>query len=193
MTGRRPAGQVRSGLIEAGIDLARAGGPDAVILREATRQVGVAPNAAYKHFADRDALLAEVGRHAMRQLAAAMRAGIAEVPQRRGTKTGAKMRLGAIGRAYLDFAATERGLFEAAFATPDHAQAEGDTPLTILREALDELTQAGVLPPDRRPGIEYGVWSTVHGLATLINRGPLRDVAEVRTQVLGFIMRALSP
>ena len=57
---RRPAGQVRNALIAAGLELARAGGPDAVVLREATRRVGVVPNAAYRHFADRDALLAEV-------------------------------------------------------------------------------------------------------------------------------------
>src|ERR1700683_2336167 len=55
--GRRPKGVVRGGLVQAGIELARAGGPDAVTLREATRIVGVAPNAAYRHFADRDALL----------------------------------------------------------------------------------------------------------------------------------------
>src|SRR6516165_9120279 len=56
----RPPGGVRTALVEAGLDLARTGGPDAVVLREVTRQVGVVPNAAYRHFADRDALLAAV-------------------------------------------------------------------------------------------------------------------------------------
>ena len=51
---RRPRGAVRDGLIAAGLELARTGGPDAVVLREATRMVGVVPNAAYRHFAARD-------------------------------------------------------------------------------------------------------------------------------------------
>src|SRR5215470_3511096 len=62
---RRPRGAVRDGLVAAGLDLARTGGPDAVVLREATRMVGVVPNAAYRHFADRDELLAAVCTAAM--------------------------------------------------------------------------------------------------------------------------------
>jgi AcrR family transcriptional regulator len=50
---RRPPRQARSALITAGLELARAAGPAAIALREATRRVGVVPNAAYRHFADR--------------------------------------------------------------------------------------------------------------------------------------------
>src|SRR6201984_3927178 len=57
---RRPRGAVRDGLVAAGLELARTGGPGAVVLREAARMVGVVPNAAYRHFADRDELLAAV-------------------------------------------------------------------------------------------------------------------------------------
>ena len=53
-------GDLRRALLDAGVELARQGGPDAVVLREATRRAGVAPNAAYRHFANRDDLLAAV-------------------------------------------------------------------------------------------------------------------------------------
>ncbi|RZJ16909.1 MAG: TetR/AcrR family transcriptional regulator, partial [Haliea sp.] len=53
-------GDLRRALLEAGIELARANGPDAVVLREATRRAGVAPNAAYRHFESRQALLQAV-------------------------------------------------------------------------------------------------------------------------------------
>ena len=43
-------GDLRRALLDAGIELARSGGPDAVVLREATRRAGVVPNAAYRHF-----------------------------------------------------------------------------------------------------------------------------------------------
>jgi len=62
---RRPRGAVRDGLVAAGLELARTGGPGAVVLREAARMVGVVPNAAYRHFADRDELLAAVCAQAM--------------------------------------------------------------------------------------------------------------------------------
>ena len=52
-------GDLHRALLDAGIELARQGGPDAVVLREATRRAGVAPNAAYRHFANRDDLLGQ--------------------------------------------------------------------------------------------------------------------------------------
>lgn len=192
---RRPRGAVRDGLVAAGLELARTGGPDAVVLREATRMVGVVPNAAYRHFADRDELLAAVCSAAMRELVGRMAAGVARVPGAYGDPVAARLRLGAVGTAYLEFAREEPGLFATAFAVPQQhaygaasgtgpgagsgaasgAGAEG-LPLDYLRAALDELVEAGVLSRRRREGLEYPIWSTVHGLAVLAGAGPLRDV-----------------
>jgi AcrR family transcriptional regulator len=204
--GRRPQGQVRQGLIDAGLELARQGGPDAVVLREATRHVGVAPNAAYRHFADRDALLSAVCAAAMRELALRMEERLALVPNRHGSKIGARARLNAIGEAYLDFALSEPGLFQTAFSVPRHMQyaAEpgaagpgGRTPFELLGASLDELADAGVLPRERRPNAEFAVWSSVHGMAMLTSQGPLREipeemVAQLSALLRAFIMRGLS-
>jgi len=181
---RRPRGAVRDGLVAAGLDLARTGGPDAVVLREATRMVGVVPNAAYRHFADRDELLAAVCAAAMGVLATRMAAGVARVRGEYGDAAAARGRLGAIGIEYLKFAREEPGLFATAFAlpqrhaygTPDDGTRRDSTPLGQLRTVLDELVDAGVLQPRRRDGIEYPIWSAVHGLAVLAGQGPLRDV-----------------
>jgi AcrR family transcriptional regulator len=62
-------GDLRRALIDEGLTLARTGGPVAVTLREATRAVGVSPNAAYRHFADRDTLVHAVAREAQLALA----------------------------------------------------------------------------------------------------------------------------
>jgi AcrR family transcriptional regulator len=216
---RRPRGVVRDGLVAAGLELARTGGPDAVVLREATRMVGVVPNAAYRHFADRDELLAAVCSAAMRELAGRMAAGVARVPGAYGDPGAARQRLGAVGTAYLEFAREEPGLFATAFAVPQQhgydaaagaasggapgtasggaAGAGADRmPLDHLRAALDELVDAGVLSRGRREGLEYPVWSTVHGLAVLAGAGPLRGVpAAARDRLeqltLAFIERSL--
>lgn len=190
---RRPRGAVRDGLVAAGLELARTGGPDAVVLREATRMVGVVPNAAYRHFADRDELLAAVCAAAMRELAARMAAGAGRVRGRYGDTAAARRRLRAIGTAYVTFAREEPGLFATAFAVPQqHAYDAPDaerTPLGHLRAALDELVAAGVLRRERREGMEYPIWSAVHGLAALVGQGPLRavpDAARRRFEELTF-------
>jgi AcrR family transcriptional regulator len=197
-TRRRPRGAVRDGLIAAGLELARAGGPDAVVLREAARMVGVVPNAAYRHFADRDELLAAVCTAAMRELAARMAAGVGRVRGKHGDAAAARRRLRAVGQAYLEFAREEPGLFATAFALPqqhaydveDGAQGQDPTPLDQLRAVLDELAGAGVISPRRRAGMEYPIWSTVHGLAVLTGQGPLRDVPDVTRHRLEEATRA---
>jgi AcrR family transcriptional regulator len=189
---RRPRGAVRDGLVAAGLELARAGGPDAVVLREATQMVGVVPNAAYRHFAGRGELLAAVCAAAMRELADRMAAGVARVRGKYGDATAARRRLRAIGTAYLKFAREEPGLFATAFALPQQhsygpsggAAGQERMPLDQLRAALDELVDAGVLDRRRRDGVEYPIWSAVHGLAVLTGRGPLREVPDAARQRL---------
>jgi AcrR family transcriptional regulator len=195
---RHPRGAVREGLVAAGLELARTGGPDAVVLREAARMVGVVPNAAYRHFADRDELLAAVCTAAMRELAARMAAGTGRVRGKHGDAGAARRRLQAIGRAYLEFAREEPGLFATAFALPqqhaydgqDGATGEDPMPLDQLRAVLDELTDAGVLNRRRRAGMEYPIWSTVHGLAVLTGQGPLRGIPDAVRRHLEEVTRA---
>lgn len=183
-------GDLRRALLEAGLDLAREGGPDAVVLREATRRVGVSANAAYRHFVDRDALLDEVVSRAQ-SLAADVIAAQIEAAEIEAAKGGAgaggraRARLRAVGIGYLRFAMSESGLFRTAFAvptdlrrsaSPEAAGACGRTPFQLLGDTLDEMLEAGVLPPDQRPGAEMLAWSAVHGLAMLALEGPLRDL-----------------
>ena len=160
--------------------------------------VGVVPNAAYRHFAGRSELLAAVSTAAMGELAARMAAGVARVRGKHGDAGAARRRLRAIGRAYLEFASEEPGLFATAFALPhQHAYSPpgGGTgpvlmPLDQLRAALDELVDAGVLDRRRRDGLEYPIWATVHGLAVLTGQGPLRDVPDATRHHLEKLTRA---
>jgi AcrR family transcriptional regulator len=170
------------------------------VLREITRMVGVVPNAAYRHFADRDALLAAVRDEAVRELARRMADRMSQVRAGPHTPTGARLRMQAVGQAYLEFAREEPGLFETAFATADHPppslSADEPTPLELLQAALDNLVEAGILPPARRPNIEYPTWASVHGLAVLLH-GPLRSLPErektrLEAELLAFIGASVS-
>ena len=83
-------GDLRRALLDAGIDLAREGGPDAIVLREATRRAGVVPNAAYRHFASRQDLLQAVRAWALSSLAIAMEAEIGGLRPGRGAAAHAR-------------------------------------------------------------------------------------------------------
>jgi AcrR family transcriptional regulator len=185
-------GDLRAALIEAGLALAREGGPQAVVLREATRRAGVAPNAAYRHFANHQALFDAVRAASLGALARAMETELHTAEALTDPTKRARAMLAAIGRGYLGFAQAETGWFRTAFAfgvfdvevPPDPARAadKGLNPFELLSHALDALVQAGVLPVERRPGAEFLAWSSVHGLALLIIDGPLRHASQdVRT------------
>jgi AcrR family transcriptional regulator len=188
-------GDLRRVLLEAGIALARSGGPDAVVLREATRRAGVAPNAAYRHFASREALLQAVRAAALAAVAAAMEAELASLPAGLPPADLARASVRAVGAGYLRFALAEPGLFRTAFArsevlmqaTPEVPTAGpgGLNPFELLGAALDKLVQAGVMPPERRPGAEFLAWSAVHGLAMLVVDGPLGPVIGPQLQQVG--------
>jgi AcrR family transcriptional regulator len=193
-------GDLRHALLTAGIELASAGGPDAVVLRETTRRAGVAPNAAYRHFRDRAALLAAVSDAAQGALAAAIEAEQAGLPPSADRADTARARFRAVGTGYLRFARAEPGLFRTAFSVPDsldghsaptRAGPRGQTPFQLLSAALDDLVGAGLLAPDRRPGAEFLAWSAVHGLATLLIDGPLRAVDDDLAEQLGHRLVAM--
>lgn len=195
-------GDLRRALLEAGTELAREGGPEAVVLREATRRAGVVPNAAYRHFASRGALLQAVRAAALAALAVAMEK---ELARARKQPDVARASLRAIGIAYLRFAEREPGLFRTAFSVagdpetagePDWAGRSGMNPFQLLGAALDQMVAAAALPAERRSGAEYLAWSAVHGLAMLALEGPLRrmtrkQIREIGRRVVAMVEKGL--
>ncbi len=179
------------------MELARAGGPDAVVLRDVQRMAGVSNSAAYRHYADRDALLNAVTAQAEARLADAMVARLNGVPNRGPKATRALARVRATGQGYVDFALAEPGLFRTAFAADDsresaHSRAGDDIdavvnehhPFQILVRCIDELVTTGVLSADRRDGLDEAAWAAVHGLATLFIDGPLGAADAARQQLI---------
>jgi AcrR family transcriptional regulator len=182
---KRPSyhhGDLANALTAAATQLAREGGPDAVVLREAARQVGVSATAAYRHFTGHGDLMHAVKNHAAEQLAASMRIELDNGTAESDPRGEALRRAHALGRGYLRFALTEPGLFRTAFCRPSEATGSDDQtfdlglapPYQMLVDSIDALVAVGLLAPDRRPWAETFAWSSVHGLAMLLLDGPLR-------------------
>ncbi|MEU8760463.1 TetR/AcrR family transcriptional regulator [Streptomyces sp. NPDC048659] len=187
-------GDLRNALICAAVDLATEGGPEAVVLREAARRVGVSPTAAYRHFDGRGELLAAVRDHARRVLADSMERTAARAPGADDPGLAAESRLAALCRGYVAFAVDQPGLYRSAFSTPrtasvagpghDGPEAGGDAPqvraFTLLADALDALAATARPPRRPRPAAEAAAWSAVHGLSLLLLDGPLRRLPAQR-------------
>ncbi|MBU2668184.1 WHG domain-containing protein [Actinoplanes bogorensis] len=171
-------GDLRSALITAGIGLARDGGPQAVVLREVTRAVGVAPNSAYGHFATLTALKKAVAEQARGDMAEAMAADLDAVAANEpdDPAEAAKTYLIEVGRAYVRFALAEPGLFRTAMGgdpTGLRVPAEKDDdgrlkPKVFLLRALTRLSEAGCMRPGDTERAVLASWATVHGLSMML-------------------------
>jgi len=165
-------GNLKEALIQAALHLIAAKGPSGFTFAEAARSAGVSPAAPYRHFRDREELIANVARRGFELFEAALKAAWQDG---RPDPSTAFERL---GRAYLDFARTEPAYYSAMFeagipldASPELREA-GDRAFAVLRSAAEKLIARA--PPDRRPPalmMALHIWSLAHGIASLFGRG----------------------
>jgi AcrR family transcriptional regulator len=196
-------GDLRNALARAAADLAATGGPDAVTIRGAAREVGVTPTAAYRHFSNQADLLAAARELAMNGMVVAMADYLGQVPEDGDPVDRAIDRLVSTGRGYIRFAQDEPGIFRTCFTGQLRGAADPDPgldamgPYALLGQMLDELVAVGYLAEEHRPGAEAGPWAAVHGLALLMIDGPLRDFGPAERdaaidQTLAMTVRGLA-
>jgi AcrR family transcriptional regulator len=162
-------GNLREALVEAALSLIGEKGALGFSFAEAARRAGVSPAAPYRHFRDRDALLAETARHGFERFADRLEAAWD------GGRPAPVAAFEAVGRAYLDFAREEPAYFTAMFETGlPHQPGEsgaGARAFAALERACAAV--AALAPSDRRPPtrmMALHVWSLTHGVATLFGR-----------------------
>lgn len=165
-------GNLREALIKAALDLISQKGPAGFTFAEAARAAGVSPAAPYRHYRDRDALIADVAKRGYEAFEAALTQGW------NGGKPDAVTAFNALGRAYLAFAKREPAYFAAmfesglSFASFPELKEAGDRAFNILRDACAALIET--LPQGRRPPVmmvALHIWAFSHGIASLFARG----------------------
>ena len=165
-------GNLREALIAAALELIARKGSAGFTFAEAARFAGVSPAAPYRHFRDRDELMASVALRGFEQFEAALARAWDEG---RPESLGALERL---GRAYLEFARAEPAYYSAMFeagvpvsANPELRKAS-ERAFAVLRAAADKLCAA--MPGAGRPPalmVALHIWATTHGVASLFGRG----------------------
>jgi len=166
-------GNLREAMIEAALRLIHERGPAGFSFAEVARLVGVSGAAPYRHFRDRNALLAEIARQGYLRFTGDLTAA-----WHNGTPNPVRA-LESCGRAYLAFARREPAAFAAMFdpATPADLNPElasaADQAFGVLRGAAEAVVNT--LPAEKRPPVlmvALHIWSLSHGIASLFIGGP---------------------
>jgi AcrR family transcriptional regulator len=165
-------GNLKEALMRAALDLIAEKGAAGFTFAEAARSAGVSPAAPYRHFRDRDELLASVALQGF---------GLFEAALTRAWEGGRPDPFTAferLGRAYLAFARAEPAYYSAMFEagipldTNSELRQAGDRAFAVLRTAAEALI--AILPSANRPPalmMALHVWALAHGIASLFGRG----------------------
>lgn len=159
-------GDLRAVLVTEGLRHLEAGGESSVSLRALAKAAGVSPGAPYRHFADKDALMAALAAKGFLLFATAIEtAG--------GTGAPASV-VRAQGRAYLAFAEDHPALYRLMFSPYGYSLHS-----TVCQEASERAfgalvaasarAQAAGWKADLDPiALVLGFWSALHGWATIL-------------------------
>jgi AcrR family transcriptional regulator len=181
--GKKPAkpyhhGDLRRALLDEALRTIQTGGVEQLTLRTVGERLGVSRSALYRHFADKQSLLATVGKEGFREL----RQTIAAAWEQNGRGHAG---FDAMGKAYVRFAVENPSHYRVMFGgfiesarKDDHFVAEAKAAFQVLVDALVEQQNAGDIRRDEPVLMARFVWALVHGAAMLIIDGQLAEAAQ---------------
>lgn len=165
-------GNLREALIAAALALISEKGAAGFSFADVARAAGVSPAAPYRHFRDRDALMAAVAAVGFDAFEQALSSAW------NGGKPDPVSALDAVGQAYLAFARNEPAFYAAMFeagipaSTAPELKLAGDRAFAVLLDAVTAVV--ATFPPAERPPVmmmSLHIWATTHGIASLFGRG----------------------
>jgi len=190
-------GDLRHALVQAGLKMLDEGGVDGLSLRGAAELAGVSHAAPYRHFRDKDELVAAVAEEGFRLLTRHMKEAIA----RRSGDVLARLRAAAEG--YVAFAVAHPATFRTIFGgavcgegeqRPPGLAAAGEEAYGVLRGLIVEGTEQRRLRDEDPEHLALAAWSAVHGLGMLIIEGQVpgaRAEAALRRTLTETVVRLL--
>jgi AcrR family transcriptional regulator len=165
-------GNLKEALVRAALELIAEKGPFGFTFADAARWAGVSPAAPYRHYSDRDELMADVAKRGFELFEQALSKAWDE------GKPEPIAAFERVGKAYLAFARKEPAYYSAMFEAgiPVNKNAElreaGERAFAVLRTAAERI--AARAPGEKRPPaamMALHVWALSHGIASLFARG----------------------
>jgi AcrR family transcriptional regulator len=165
-------GNLKEALQRAALELIAEKGPFGFTFADAARWAGVSPAAPYRHYSDREELMADVAKRGFEEFEQALRKAWDE-----GEKDPIRS-FEKLGRAYLDFARKHPAYYSAMFeagvpvAKNPELREAGERAFNVLRGAAEKLVANA--PDGKRPPaamMALHVWALSHGIASLFARG----------------------
>ena len=162
-------GDLANALLEAVGEIVTERGASGVTLREAARRAGVSHSAPSHHFGDKDGLMEAFGLQGWEMLSERLRTTFLETEGQTH-----RLRLEALGRAYLHFAMGQPAHYEMMMRMMDDCE----DPLAPINQAAEsafmplallvgQIVQDGIIPEHRARYFASILWGTVHGIAHL--------------------------
>jgi AcrR family transcriptional regulator len=171
-------GDLRRALVEEAVRTIQVHGVEQLTLRSVGEKLGVSRTALYRHFSDKQALLAAVGREGFRML----RVALTDAWERHGR---GREGFEAMGLAYVRFAVGHPSHYRVMFggfvdscAKDEAFVQEATGAFQVLVDSLVEQQQAGLVRADDPLLLARFIWSIVHGIAMLAIDGQLRGADE---------------
>jgi AcrR family transcriptional regulator len=173
-------GDLRDALVRVALREAEQGGPEAISIKALAKELGVSQPAPYRHFVDREALLAAVTAEAFRQFNTVLREAM--------VKPSKRSKLSRLAQATLSFGLERNGIYRLMFVSRSTACAAKDSELH--RAAME--TFGLVLDALEAPAIDHvrerhalQIWAALHGVVMLAQQGLLTgQIAQVSREQL---------
>jgi AcrR family transcriptional regulator len=174
-------GDLRQALLDEALRTIETQGVDHLTLRTVGASLGVSRSALYRHFADKQSLLATVGKEGFRKL----RQALSDAWEANGH---GRIGFEAMAKAYVQFAVAHPSHYRVMFggfiesaAKDEHFVAEARAAFGVLVDALVEQQNAGDIRRDDPVLMARFVWALVHGTALLFIDGQLPEAEQRET------------
>jgi AcrR family transcriptional regulator len=187
-------GDLRAALITAAREALETMAPEAVTLKSLALRLGVSQPAPYRHFENREALLAAVAADGFKRFSEAQAAAAEGAPPAERFERSCL--------AYLAFGQANRGVYRLMFASRVMSDSDDEALDRASTAAFDALLQgvARFAPPERVYSTAVWIWSTLHGLVMLdaegLTSGPIKahaSPADVVRQMVSVLASSPSP
>lgn len=181
-------GDLKKALTEAGVTILAEEGIKNLSLREAARRAGVSHTAPYRHFEDKDALLAAIAEEGFNRLILKLEEGIAKHP------TNPLQRHYAIGEAYVQFAIENPNHLQVMFGNVledykkySNLKQVSEKSFSLLVETIKDCQKAGIVKKTNALQLALVAWSAIHGLSMLAIEKRNKWISENNSRIIKIL------